>query len=606
MHSSGGPRPAPGTLTRLFFDAVERFNKPDALQFKSNGQWLSISHADVVERVRHVSLGLRALGFAEGDRVAILSENRPEWAIADYACLTDRIIDVPVYPTLPAEQLPQILNDSGTRAIFVSTAAQAAKVAQVRTQIPSLETVISFAAPAPPGADLTLDDLIARGRATDSVETAATWKRRALEAQPDDVATLIYTSGTTGAPKGVMLTHDNLHSNVAACRTKLPFAGDDIELSFLPLSHVFQRMFDFLAWATGSTIVYAESIDAVAANIGEVRPTILCAVPRLYEKMYARVIENAQKSGGVKLKLFEWARRVADRWTDETLAGRSPGALLGLQYALARRLVFSKVHARMGGRLRYFISGSAALAPEINKFFYGAGIPILEGYGLTETSPVIAVNTPEHFRLGTVGQLVNGVEVQIASDGEILAQSPGVMKGYYNNPKATSETIDADGWFHTGDIGTLEDGFLRITDRKKDLIKTSGGKYLAPQPIENRVKLNEFATEAVLIGEGRKFPALLIVPNFERLEQWATAQKLTWKDRADLVRLAPVQAKIEAEMQSAYQGLAKFETPKKIALLDREFSVEKGELTPSLKVKRKVIDANYKAIIDALYVEHPA
>jgi long-chain acyl-CoA synthetase len=604
--SSGGPRPAPGTLTRLFFDAVERFNRPDALQYKSNGQWVGISHADVVERVRHVSLGLRDLGLAEGDRVAILSENRPEWAIADYACLTGRVIDVPVYPTLPAEQLPQILNDSGARAIFVSSALQAAKVAEVRAQMPALQTVISFAAPAPTGADLTFDDVIARGRAKDSPETAAAWKRRALEAQPDDLATLIYTSGTTGAPKGVMLTHDNLHSNIAACRTKLPFAGDDIELSFLPLSHVFQRMFDFLAWATGTTIAYAESIDTVAANIGEVRPTIVCAVPRLYEKMYARVLENAQKSGGIKLRLFAWARGVASRWSDVKLAGRSPGPLLGAQYGLARRLVFSKVHARMGGRLRYFISGSAALAPEINKFFYGAGIPILEGYGLTETSPVISVNTPEHFRIGTVGHLIDGVDVQIAGDGEILARGPGVMKGYYNNTKATSEVIDADGWFHTGDIGTIDDGFLRITDRKKDLIKTSGGKYLAPQPIENRVKLNAFVAEAVLIGEGRKFASLLIVPNFEQLEKWAGAQNLTWKDHAELTRLAPVQAKIEAEMQSAYQGLAKFETPKKIALLDREFSVEKGELTPSLKVKRKVIDANYRAIIDALYEEHPA
>jgi long-chain acyl-CoA synthetase len=322
--------------------------------------------------------------------------------------------------------------------------------------------------------------------------------------------------------------------------------------------------------------------------------------------MYARILENAQKSGGIKLKLFEWARSVASRWSDAKLAGRSPGTLLDLQYGLAQRLVFSKVHARMGGRMRYFISGSAALAPEINKFFHGAGIPILEGYGLTETSPVISVNTPDHFRLGSVGQLIDGVEVEIAGDGEILARSPGVMKGYYNNPKATSEAIDASGWFHTGDIGTIEDGFLRITDRKKDLIKTSGGKYLAPQPIENRVKLNEFITEAVLIGEGRKFPSLLIVPNFEKLEAWAKTQNLSWKDHAELTGLAAVQAKIESELQSAYAGLAKFETPKKVALLDREFSVDKGELTPSLKVKRKVIDANYKAIIDALYEEHPA
>jgi long-chain acyl-CoA synthetase len=590
----------------MFFDAAERFNKPDALQYKANGKWISISHAEVVERVRHVALGLRALGINAGDRVAILSENRPEWAIADYACLTDRIIDVPIYPTLPAEQIPQILNDAGTRAIFVSTPMQAAKIAQVRAQIPSLQTVISFTAPLPAGADYTLDDVIARGHAADSAAATAGWKQKALEAQPDDIATLIYTSGTTGTPKGVMLSHDNLHSNVAACRTKIPFVGDDIELSFLPLSHVFQRMFDFLAWATGTTIVYAESIDTVATNMTEVRPTIVCAVPRLYEKIYARVVENAQRSGAVKYKLFEWARGVANRWTDARFSGQGTGALLGLQYAIAKRLVFSKLHARMGGRMRYFISGSAALAPEINRFFYGAGIPILEGYGLTETSPVIAVSTPDHFRFGTVGHLVDGVEARIAEDGEIIVQSPGVMKGYYNNPKATGETIDANGWFHTGDIGTIEDGFLRITDRKKDLIKTSGGKYLAPQPIENRVKLNKFVTEAVLIGEGRKFPALLIVPSFDQLETWALEQKLTWTDRSDLVKLAAVQNKVETEIQAAFQGLAKFETPKKIALLDREFSIEKGELTPSLKVKRKIVDANYKSVIDALYEEQHA
>jgi long-chain acyl-CoA synthetase len=606
MQASGGPRPAPGTLTRLFFDAAERFNKPDALQYKSDGRWISISHTEALERVRRVSLGMRAIGIGKGDRVALLSENRPEWAIADYACLTDCVIDVPIYPTLPAEQLPQILNDCQASAIFVSSGLQAAKVAQVRSQIPSLRTVISFASPAPAGADLTFDELARRGREMDSAAGAEGWKSGALEARPDDVATLIYTSGTTGAPKGVMLTHDNIHSNVAACRTKIPFVGDDVELSFLPLSHVFQRMFDFLAWSTGTTIVYAESIDAIAANIGEVRPTILCAVPRLYEKMYARIVENAQRAGAVRRALFEWARRTAGRWTDATLAGRSPGAILDLQYAAARRLVFSKVHARMGGRLRYFVSGSAALAPEIGRFFYGAGIPILEGYGLTETSPVISVNTPDHFRIGTVGHLVDGVEVLIAEDGEILARSPGVMKGYYNNPAATSETIDANGWFHTGDIGTIEDGFLRITDRKKDLIKTSGGKYLAPQPLENRVKLNKFVGEAVLIGEGRKFASLLIVPDFEQLEKWATEQNLTWKDREELTRLPAVRAMIEGEVQGTFKGLAKFETPKKIALLDREFSIERGELTPSLKIKRKIIDINYKAVIDALYEDHPA
>jgi long-chain acyl-CoA synthetase len=601
MYAAGGPRPPRGTLTHLFFEAIDRFDRADAMQFKADGKWQSIGHRAVEERARRVALGLRALGVKRGDRVALLSENRPEWAMADYGCLTGGQIDVPVYPTLPAEQLPHLLTNSGATAVMVSTAAQAAKVAQIRDQAPSVRHVISFEAPAPAGADLTFDELIARGRADESPEINAAWRRNALAAEPGDLATIIYTSGTTGAPKGVMLTHDNIHSNVVACRTKLPFSGADVELSFLPLSHIFQRMFDYLAWATGTTIAYAENIDAVAANMGEVRPTIMCAVPRLYEKMYARVLENVLRGSAVKKRIFFWGRGVAARWTDETLAGRTPGGWLSWQYGLARKLVFAKLHERVGGRLRYFVSGSAPLAPEINTFFYGAGLPILEGYGLTETSPVISVNAPNAIRIGTVGKPIDGVEVQIAGDGEILTRGPHVLKGYYNNPAATQEAITADGWFHTGDIGTLEDGFLRITDRKKELLKTSGGKYVAPQPIENRVKMNEFVADAVLVGDGRKFVALLIVPDFDRLEKWAASRNVSWTDRAALLALPAVREKMDAEVLGAFQGLASFETPKKYSLLDREFSIERGELTPSLKVKRRVIDRNYKTIVDAMY-----
>ena len=603
---SGGPRPAPGTLTQMFFDAVARFDRPDALRYKSQGRWMDLSHREVETRARRVALALRAMGLQPGDRVGILSENRPEWAIADYGCLTARFTDVPIYPTLPAEQMPHILTDSGAAAIFVSTPIQAARIAGIRGQVPSLRHVISFVAPAPPGADMTFDDLLARGQAAESPDAIAAWKRDALAAQPGDLATLIYTSGTTGVPKGVMLTHDNIHSNVAATRTKIPFPGNDTELSFLPLSHIFQRVFDYLAWSTGTSIAYAESFEAVPLNMSEVRPTIMCAVPRLYEKMYARVIENALRSGALKKRIFFWARGVGERWTDERLAGRTPGAWLEWRHDLAIRLVFSTLHERLGGRLRYFVSGSAPLAPEINRFFYGAGLPILEGYGLTETSPVISVSTPTRLRVGCVGPLIEGVELRIAADGEILVRGPNVMKGYYNNPQATRDAMTDDGWFRTGDIGTLEDGFLRITDRKKDLIKTSGGKYLAPQPIENRVKLNAFVAEAVLIGESRKFPSMLVVPNFEHLEQWARDERVTWTDRAQLLQMPAVLAKMDAEVATSFTGLASFETPKKIALLEHEFSIERGELTPSLKVKRKVVDQNYKAVIDAMYDEHRA
>ena len=603
MYASGGPRPAPGTVNKLFFDAIDEFRKDSALQFKADGTWHSLSHATIAERARRVSLGLLALGLQRGDRVAILAENSPMWAIADYGCLTAGFTDVPIYPTLPAEQIPHILNDSGAAAIFVSSPGQAAKIAEIRARVPALRSVISFCEPAPAGCDMTFTELLTRGQDDETPTSGAEWRAAALTVEPDAIATLIYTSGTTGNPKGVMLTHDNLHSNVMAARTKIPFTGRDTMLSFLPLSHIFERMVDYLAWATGTCVAYAESIDTVPINMQEIRPTLMCAVPRLYEKMFARVLENALSSGGAKKQIFFWARAVADRWADERLAGRTPGGLLAFQYKIALKLVFSKLQERTGGQLRYFVSGGAPLASEINKFFYAAGLMILEGYGLTETSPVIAVNTPTAFRLGTVGKIVEGVEVKIAEDGEILSRGPHIMKGYYNNPTATAQAIDAEGWFHTGDIGALEDGYLRITDRKKDLIVTAGGKNIAPQPIENRIKTNKYITEVVMIGDKRKYPVLLVVPNFDQLEKWAAHKNIIWTSRAQLLSMPTINAKIQQEVAKQLVGLASYETPKKIALLEHEFSIEKGELTPSMKVKRRVVDRNYTAIIDALYVD---
>jgi long-chain acyl-CoA synthetase len=328
---------------------------------------------------------------------------------------------------------------------------------------------------------------------------------------------------------------------------------------------------------------------------------MMMAVPRLYEKMYARVLENALAGGGAKKRIFFWARGVADRWADQKLAGREPGGLLAAQYAVAQKLVFSKLKERTGGRMRYFVSGGAPLAPEINKFFYAAGLVILEGYGLTETSPVIAVNTPDQFRIGTVGRPIDGVEVRIATDGEILCRGPNVMKGYFNNPEATAQVIDADGWFCTGDVGELRDGFLAITDRKKDIIVTAGGKNIAPQPIENRVRTNKYVSQAVMIGDKRKFPIMLIVPNWDSLEKWAKQRNMIWTSRAGLLETPEVREQMESEVRGAFDGLATFETPKKIGLLEHDFTIERGELTPKLSVKRKVVDQNYRAIIDALY-----
>jgi long-chain acyl-CoA synthetase len=606
MISSGGPRNTPpGTLTQLFFDAVERHDKPDALQHKVNGVYKPISSRALAERVRRAGLGLAELGVAAGDRVGIMSENRPEWAIADYACLTTLLADVPLYPNLPAEQAAYILRDSGAVAVFVSDPAQAAKIVQCRASLPALRHVITFAADRHAGADLTLAELEARGATVDTEARRAEYKRRALTVAPNDLATLIYTSGTTGEPKGVMLTHDNLYSNVLASSTAIPFLTEgETGLSFLPLSHIFERMAGhYLMFHVGCSIAYAESIDTVPVDMQTVKPTLVLSVPRLYEKMYARVLENALAGGAVKARIFFWARGVADRWADIRLAGGTPKGLLALQYRIAQKLVFSKLKARTGGRLRYFVSGGAPLAAEINKFFYAAGLEILEGYGLTETSPVIAVNTPRAFRIGTVGRLLPGIEVTIASDGEILTRGPHVMKGYYNKPDATREAIDGEGWFHTGDIGELHDGFLSITDRKKDIIVTAGGKNIAPQPIENLIKTNKYVSQAVVIGDKRKFPAVLVVPNWDNVEKYARNKNIIWTDRRQLLEMPTIRAKMEKEVFGQLDSLANFERPKKLALLEHDFSIERGELTPTLKVKRRVIDKTYKSVVDALYAE---
>ena len=398
-----------------------------------------------------------------------------------------------------------------------------------------------------------------------------------------------------------MLTHDNLYSNVVASRAVLPFYGKEVSLSFLPLSHVFGRMADhYLMFAVGASIAYVESIDSLLANFGEVRPTFVLAVPRVYEKVYAGVLEQAHRSPA-SLRIFEWARSVADRWTTERLSGRSPGPWLTATYGVANLLVFSRLKARLGGRIRFFVSGGAPLNAEINRFLYGAGLTVLEGYGLTETSPVICVNTPDHFRIGTVGVPPAGIEVRIADDGEILARGPNIMRGYLNKPDATREAIDPDGWFHTGDIGEIHDGFLSITDRKKDLIVTAGGKKVAPAPIENTLRASPFVSQVVMVGDRRKYTALLVVPNYDQLERWATSQGLTWTSRDQLRALPAVQKKMEEETLGRLTGLASFETPKRVALLDHEFSFDGGELTPLLKPKRRVIDRAYADVIKSLY-----
>ena len=594
----------PGTLNELFFGAMDRWReRPAVMRVKRGGTWQPLSYADLLQQVRHVSLGLGTLGVRAGDRVAILSENRPEWAIADYACLAARCPDVPVYPTLPASQVRHILRDSGAVAIFVSSAEQRAKVDEIRSELPGLRHVIAMNADAAGGDALSFADVRQAGSAVTGRDEA--WKELALAAGPDDLATLIYTSGTTGEPKGVMLTHGNIASNVEGGLQRLPLQDTDECLSFLPLSHIFERMAGhFCMMQSGAVINYATSMDTVAAEMGEVHPTVVLSHPRLYEKVYARVLESALGGSPIKKQLFFWAKRVGEQWVEYTLGQRRVPAWLGLRYRVASFLVFAKLRARVGGRIRFFVSGGAPLSADIAKFFYAAGLPVLEGYGLTETSPVIAVNGTDALKLGTVGKPLDNVEVEIAPDGEILTRGPHVMKGYFNKPEATAEAIDERGWLHTGDIGMLDaQGFLRITDRKKDIIVTAGGKNIAPQPIENQTKTSKFVSNAVMLGDRRKFPIMLIVPNQGQLEAWAERKGVHAESWVALLASPEVQAKMDRELKRVLRDRAHFEMPKKLLLLPEDFSIESGDLTPTLKVRRRVVEKRFAKEIDALYEE---
>ncbi len=592
------------TLSDLFYGSVDKHRKPDHLKHKVNGQWRGISSDDFRRAVEETSLGLRDLGIDKGDRVALLSENRPEWAIADLATLAAAGVVVPIYATLTATQALYILDDSEAKVCLASTAAQLKKLAEVRGQARHLRHVVRMEPGAEPASGtLSLDEVRARGREALARDPQAV-RRRAAEARPDDLATLVYTSGTTGDPKGVMLTHRNIVSNVeGAKQVFMEFGPADVALSFLPLSHIFERMAGYyMMLNAGATIAYAEGVEQVPANMAEVRPTVMCSVPRLYEKMYARINEKVAADPPARQKIFRWAMGVGGEAFALAVAKRSPGPLLKLKHALANRLVFHKVKERVGGRLRVFVSGGAPLAREIAEFFGAAGLTILEGYGLTETSPVITCNRPDDFKPGTVGKPLPGVEVKIADDGEILTRGPHVMRGYFNKPEATSEVIDAEGWFHTGDVGLFDaDGFLVITDRKKDIIVTSGGKNIAPQPIENLLKTNRYVAEIVMIGNKRHFPAALVVPNFENLEKWAREQAIEFASREELVGRPRVLELYEGLVQEETRHLASFEKIKKVALLPREFTLEAGELTPTLKVKRRVVEQKYKDVIDRLY-----
>ncbi len=590
-----------GTLVELLLDAADRFG--DAVAFRQVEERGSreLTYRDVRDGAFTVAAALDGLGLERGDRAAILSENRPEWALTDYGCLCAGVQDVPVYSTLTPPQIQYLLSNSGARILFAADAEQMEKVLDIRGECPDLERIVVFDAVSDAPDDvLSWEAFLEAGRERREERGDDDIEAGARRADPDDVATMLYTSGTTGDPKGVMLTHQNIHSNVRASERVLRIDEADNTLSILPLSHIFQRMVDYLFFHRGCTIAYPRSRDTIPEDMRREAPTVMVAVPRVYEKVYNRVME----ASGLKAALVEWAREVGDAWADETLAGRRPSLVLRTLYRLADALVFSKIRDGVGGRIRYFVSGGGPLSRDINKFFYSVGLTILEGYGLTETSPVTNVNTEEDFRIGTVGKPLPGTEVRIAEDGEILVRGPQVMKGYFRAPEATEEAITSDGWFKTGDVGEIdEDGFLTVTDRKKDLIITSGGKNIAPQPIENVLKKNRYVEQVVMVGDGRKFAAILVVPAFGNLERWAKEKGIAHEGVHDLLVRDEVLDFLESEIYGELDELARYELPKKVGLIAEEFTVEGGALTPTQKVKRRVVEDRYRELIDSFYLE---
>ncbi len=590
----------PTTLPELFRTAADKFDRADALSYKKGGAWNHISSRAIIARAKAIAAGLQRLGIQRGDRAAILAVNSPEWTLVDAGCQFAGIIDVPIYTTLTPDSIGFILNDSSARVLFLDGIEAYDRISDQLPNCPSIEHLVFFERPAVdiPGA-ITLAELERNSNEVDpenkgGVDECAT--------KAADIATIIYTSGTTGEPKGVMLSHTNIISNVIDAGEKYNFSLNDCALSVLPLSHVFERSAMYLYILNGMAVYYAESIDRVPENLAEVRPTIFVGVPRIFEKVYAKAKLKAAQGGRLKERLFDWAIETAKSYAYLNETSRPVPLALAIKHSLADRLVYSKFRDFFGGRLKFCITGGAALSDEIYLIFTGSGVPIMQGYGLTETSPVISSNNPQASRLGTVGRPIRNVKVRIANDGEIEASGPGVMLGYFNRPDATREAFTDDGWFRTGDIGEIDaDGFLRITDRKKELFKTSGGKYIAPSRIEQMILASRFVNQAVLIGNERKFAAALIVPNFEMLDSYAKHKGFERMTPAEYCRDPRIIDLLERQVASMMKGLARFETVKKIALVEKEMTVEGGELTPTMKVRRRVVDEKYKDVIDRLY-----
>lgn len=577
------------TINDLFFSVVGR-DLDRAMLYKRESQWPPVSSRDLYRYVMGTARLLRACGIGRGDRTAILSENRPEWAVADFATMLLGAADIPIYPTLTAEQTLVILQDSGARLAFVSTLEQYKKIMAIKARTAIEKVVLMDEVPVPEAISMW-DSMRDRDEAHNS-EIEADGR----QVSPDDLATIVYTSGTTGIPKGVMLTHGNLVANLFYAAGYFGLAPGQVGISFLPLSHVTARHLDYVMFNSGMTIAYCPAFTSMPQYLLEARPYIFVGVPRVYEKVRAKVLRDT--ATGFKRKIYEWALRVGASHRNDILAGKRP---ISLSWALANVLVYSKIRAAMGGRVGVFVSGGAALGKDLAGWFADMGIRIYEGYGLTETSPVIAINSPKAHRLGTVGKVLTNLECKIAPDGEILARGPSVFKGYWNKPEETCKALE-DGWFKTGDIGQLDaDGFLTITDRKKDLQKTSGGKFISPQSIEMKLTSSSLVAYAAVFAEGRKFASALLAPEFGALEEWARGEAMSYASREQLIGHPNVQALYEEIVAEVNKSLAQYETIKNFALLSEEFTIADGQVTASMKLRRRAVEQRYRAQIEALY-----
>jgi long-chain acyl-CoA synthetase len=590
------------TLAQMFWNRVERHGDRPAQLFKVGEKWESLTWRQYGETVRELALGLLALGRKKGEAVALLSQSRAEWAQADFAILSAGCVTVPIYPSYVPEQIAYIVNDSEAKTIIVENAAQLAKVGEARGKMDRLDQVIVMEEYETREPTVYTWEALRRIGRENAERFKSEFAGRVTGTRADDVATVVYTSGTTGPPKGVIQTHDNHMAMMRAIYEARTITSDDLDLLFLPLAHSYARCEEYFTVYHGCTTAFAENLDKVGENLRETHPTFLCSVPRVFEKVYARILAGVDAGSPVKKKIFNWAIGVGREVSRLEQAGKPIPAGLKLRHRIAHKLVFHKLHEALGGRLRFAVSGGAPLSKEIAEFFHAAGILILEGYGLTETCPSISVNRVECYKFGTVGIPYSGIEVRIAHDGEILVRGRNIARGYWKKPEATAEAWDAEGWFHTGDIGEIDsEGFLKITDRKKDLIITAGGMNIAPQNVENLLKTDPFVSQAMVYGDRRPYPVALITLNQEELAKFAKGEGILTTDPAELAKHPRVRERVGRIVEQKNEGLQSYAKIKKFAILPADFTQEGGDLTPTLKVKRKVVAEKYRDAIESLY-----